>query len=1474
MKKSSYILNIVLLLSFMTVSFTAKAQWQKWHFGAGVGSMTYYGDLSDKFVNANLQELGYHAYLERLIAKRSGIYLRVESVNGHLLGSDRAPKGWINGSGKYFDRALNFRTEIHDVNTSMVFYFGSNKKRERAPFLNAYVRAGIGVGYFDVYGDLKDADGNIYNYWTDGTVRSIAESAPNASNADIVSRDYNFETNLRELEIEKAYTRFKWQIPVGLGLKMRLADAVSLVLDAQYTYSMTDYLDNVGDKKTQSTITDPNVLYAADPTGYIGDRARNINSSSGINDSYLYVSAGLTFNVGDNSKPKFKTPVYYPKVILPIKDTSDLDYLTEAQADSFLATQKDKDTVLQKIIAPSSLSLKMRVDSVTLVKSLDDPNKYVVQYFIAVDSLELEDAQLLYKKDIIVLDTTQLPLIEDSIYTSAQTMLREVTDSLGNQNQEDTIMSSQDSILYMIHQLQSKLGELESAVVQSDTNLIKSRIKSDSIIVKSNAKDSLKNQISAKKDTSKAIVKVVNPEIDSIVHQQNIDTVSRIIVPKVDSLKTPSSKGKDSLSVKSQSLVKDSTKIKSKVAEAQDSTTAMKTSLTTSAMDTTAKRDSLENYDNQQAELKRQIEDLQNQLKSQKDSINSTNLKKAPSSQKDTLAKDNQKIEELKNELQSLDSTSVQQSDSLRNKQIDAIQLKATPKDSVVGSKAKKVANAEVDTLQNRDDEKAELKRQIEDLQNELKSQKDSVVTKPVQIDSSALKYNQEVEDLKKQIQALENTSKAKADSLQMKEEEISKLKSAPKDTTSKTIKPDTKAKKAANAEVDTLQNSDDENAELKRQIEDLQNELKSQKDSVGTKPVQIDSSALKDSQAKYNQEVDDLKKQIQALENTSKAKADSLQMKEDEISKLKSAPKDTTSKTIKPDTKAKKVANVEVDTLQNRDDEKAELKRQIEDLQNELKSQKDSVVTKPVQIDSSALKDSQAKYNQEVNDLKKQIQALEDNSKTKADSLQKQEAEISKLKSSPKDTTSKTSISNASSRKSVAPQDDTIQYYERQQEDLKRQIEDLQNELKSKNEPSNLRVSQKDTTSKAKATSAEDPSIQEMRQRIKDLENSSKSKSDSLKKYEEERKNAVEEKVESNRGNSKSSTKIAAQPIQDNSKDSLRLKIAELENQLYNAQRSNQDNSRRTTDPYYREDTINSNKKVNPNVTLAPNLTFGNSKKDRNTPAYSDREYEEDNSSPRSNKKDKKEKQGSSVGFDYNGKPGFFEAKRQKKEAGETLASDDTTLAVDSLSFTISSTGDTVYNYSDTSDVDSDVIESSEKAVDNDLIEQNENLRNQISNIQKNQDSLIAVLGKLIDKSNQPLEKPEPIVIEKEVRVPQEVDSSAIIESLLKQPSTKVFFAVGKSSVSSQYKMGLDQLANQVNTYPELKIRLKGFADPTGNAAANLKLSENRANAVKTYLIQSHNLTPDKIIVLPAGQEDNSSDMSYSRRVEVQLVK
>jgi outer membrane protein OmpA-like peptidoglycan-associated protein len=1214
----------------MTVSFTAKAQWNKWHFGGGVGSMTYYGDLSDKFVNANLQELGYHAYVERIIASKAGIYLRLESVNGHLIGSDRAPKGWINGTSENFDRSLNFRTSIHDVNTSMVFYFGSINKKERIPFLNAYVRAGIGVGYFDVYGDLKDAEGNNYNYWSDGTIRSLNESSANAQNAEIVSRDKDYETNLRELGIEKSYNRFKWQIPVGLGLKMRLGDAVSLVLDAQYTYNMTDYLDNVGDNKTSSTITDPDILYAADPAGFIGDQPRNIKSSTGINDSYLYVSAGLTFNVGDNSKPKFKTPIFYPKTIMPIKDTLEEETVTNTLKDTILLKEEKKDTVLQNIVAPSSLSLKMRVDSVSLVKSPTDPTKYIVQYYLDLDSLQSDDAQLMYEKNIVVTDTTKLSLLADSIKnTSGQTILREVNDSLNNDFIDNKVMTSQDSVVYMIQQLKLQLDQLQQKVAPSDStqsmDSLKAQVNPKKDTITSNAFKKVDNKTSfVAQDTLKSKVPVVNSKMDSINHHQNQDSITRVLIPIVDS--------------------------------------SNKSLITT----------------------KKGLKDLEsNQLVVNDSTLNETT---------DTSQVDIFKFSPA--------NYTLEVKDTVKNKSLSP-EVNASNK----------------------------------------KSQNDSIASKTL-------------------IPAFEKDTIIIID-------------------TSSTSK-----------WRDSVQYYNQQRNDLNQQIEDLKNQLKVNKDTIRAKSVQIDSSDLKKSQTNDNQIIDDLKKQIQSLENTSKSQNDSLQKKEVEISKLKT--------------------NIN-DTIQN-------------------------------------VKASQPNAKKAVNN--------------------------------------------------IASKDDTLQYYERQQEELKRQIDDLQNQLSSKNEPAILKSAPKDTISRKEMKSSESQSIEELQLKIQQLENSSKSKSDSLTNYEIDKKNSLENKKES----SKTTFKTVEQPIQDNSADSLKLRIAELENQMNSAKISISENNRVSSNSSYKNDTIstNSNKKSNPNITLSPNITFEKSRKNDSKLSDTDNldstesidstdngdntdSFDDISSSSKSKKekKQKKEKEDVTFGFNYD-KPGFFEARRLKKEGNETLATDDSTSLNVSVSNEISSKGDTVYNDEsallNSTNLDStkvlsvsDSSQNTENSADSILQQQNEMLRNQISNIQKNQDSLIAVLAKLVDKSNQPIITPEPI--EKEVKILQ-IDSSAIIESLLKQPSTKVFFAVGKSSVSNQYKMSLDQLSNQLNTYPVLKIRLKGFADPTGNVAANLKLSENRANAVKSYLIQTHNLTPDRIIVLPAGQEENSSDMSYSRRVEVQLVK
>lgn len=424
--------------------------------------MSYYGDLSDKFVSANQLELGYHLYAERLLAKRSGIYLRLESVNGHLLGSDRAPGGWVNGTSKHFDRSLNFRTSVHDLNTSVIFYLGSFKKKEREPFINAYIRAGIGVGLFDVYGDLKDSEGNFYNYWEDGTIRTLPENDVNASGAEVIRRDNKYETNLRKLAVEEKYNKFKWQIPVGLGLKMRLGDIVSLIIDAQYTLAMTDYLDNVGAGKISRALTSPEAIFAADPTGVIGDNYRNLGKSNGKNDSYLYVSAGLNFNIGKNLRPKFKVPVFYPgtrNLYVPAEtekpESSDDDYTEISETDILYTDSIFKvvfETNYERWIDEDNLTAE-HTDSLSVTQNEKNEN-YVITYYSTEN-----DSVIVLKSDTVYTDPIKKTLRKgteyfgeaqtinpDSLFVNTQTDIEIQIDSIQLLDERLPAFSDFDSI--------------------------------------------------------------------------------------------------------------------------------------------------------------------------------------------------------------------------------------------------------------------------------------------------------------------------------------------------------------------------------------------------------------------------------------------------------------------------------------------------------------------------------------------------------------------------------------------------------------------------------------------------------------------------------------------------------------------------------------------------------------------------------------------------------------------------------------------------------------------------------------------------------------------------------------------------------------------------------------------------------------------------------------------------------------------
>jgi outer membrane protein OmpA-like peptidoglycan-associated protein len=121
-----------------------------------------------------------------------------------------------------------------------------------------------------------------------------------------------------------------------------------------------------------------------------------------------------------------------------------------------------------------------------------------------------------------------------------------------------------------------------------------------------------------------------------------------------------------------------------------------------------------------------------------------------------------------------------------------------------------------------------------------------------------------------------------------------------------------------------------------------------------------------------------------------------------------------------------------------------------------------------------------------------------------------------------------------------------------------------------------------------------------------------------------------------------------------------------------------------------------------------------------------------------------------------------------------------------------------------------------------------------------------------------------------------------AIIEGqeyVIQQEAT-VYFKTGSAAVSSQHKAELKALAEKAPSYGNYRISILGFADPTGNAAANERLSLRRAGAVSNYLRQTGLIEPGRVLSPSAMGEGTTAPgeaapagNDQARRVVVRVV-
>ena len=129
---------------------------------------------------------------------------------------------------------------------------------------------------------------------------------------------------------------------------------------------------------------------------------------------------------------------------------------------------------------------------------------------------------------------------------------------------------------------------------------------------------------------------------------------------------------------------------------------------------------------------------------------------------------------------------------------------------------------------------------------------------------------------------------------------------------------------------------------------------------------------------------------------------------------------------------------------------------------------------------------------------------------------------------------------------------------------------------------------------------------------------------------------------------------------------------------------------------------------------------------------------------------------------------------------------------------------------------------------------------------------------------------------------VTMEEVKDGILDEFLLEPLTKgntielqhVLFEQGKPVLVQGSEKELDLVVEMMQEHPEIQIFLAGHTDNQGKAALNLKLSYDRVETVKKYLV-SNGIDEDRISgqgfggTKPIASNDNVISRRRNRRVE-----
>ena len=92
------------------------------------------------------------------------------------------------------------------------------------------------------------------------------------------------------------------------------------------------------------------------------------------------------------------------------------------------------------------------------------------------------------------------------------------------------------------------------------------------------------------------------------------------------------------------------------------------------------------------------------------------------------------------------------------------------------------------------------------------------------------------------------------------------------------------------------------------------------------------------------------------------------------------------------------------------------------------------------------------------------------------------------------------------------------------------------------------------------------------------------------------------------------------------------------------------------------------------------------------------------------------------------------------------------------------------------------------------------------------------------------------------------------------------VFFRVGSHKVTADQMPNVEMIADYMKNHPKSTVTIKGYASPEGNFEFNVKLAQNRAEAVKLLLTKRYHIAADRITAEGEGIGNMFEEESWNR--------